>query len=36
MRERAEAAGGKLTVLSAPGEGAIVRIAVPLPASAAP
>jgi PAS domain S-box-containing protein len=34
MRERAEAAGGKLTVVSAPGEGAIVRVAVPLPESA--
>ena len=34
MRERAEAAGGDHTVVSSPGEGAIVRIAVPLPQSA--
>jgi signal transduction histidine kinase len=30
MRERAEAAGGRLAVSSAPGEGATVRIVVPL------
>ncbi len=29
MRERAELAGGKLTVISAPGQGATVRLEVP-------
>jgi signal transduction histidine kinase len=30
MRERAEAAGGRLDVQSAPGKGTIVRVLVPL------
>jgi signal transduction histidine kinase len=30
MRERAEAVGGRLAVASAPGEGATVRIVVPI------
>lgn len=30
MRERAELAGGKLTIISAPGQGATVRLEVPL------
>jgi signal transduction histidine kinase len=30
MRERAEAAGGRLQILSRPGEGTTVRVSIPL------
>jgi signal transduction histidine kinase len=33
MRERVDALGGTLTVESAPGEGAVIAVATPLPAS---